>query len=103
MFIVDDDESARRTFASPQEFLEVDRPEGACCLVLDVRMSGMTGLEVQKQLAQRGLEMPVIFMTGHGRGQPRAQTRPRLAPVRCRRCRPPRWPSWCGWRRGWRS
>ena len=80
VFIVGDDELVRRTlwrlfesvgiscrtFASPEEFLEVDRPAGASCLVLDVRMSGMSGLEVQKQLAQRGLEMPVIFMTGHG-------------------------------------
>lgn len=79
VFVLDDDELVRRAlqrlfqsvgilcepFASPEEFLKIDRPEGPACLVLDVRMSGMSGLEVQQQLAENGLEMPVIFMTGH--------------------------------------
>lgn len=79
VFVLDDDELVRRalerlflsvgiecrTFADPAEFLAIDRPDGPACLVLDVRMSGMSGLEVQKALPERGLDMPVIFMTGH--------------------------------------
>jgi FixJ family two-component response regulator len=79
VFVLDDDELVRRAlqrlfqsvgihcepFASPEQFLSIERPEGPACLVLDVRMSGMSGLEVQQELASKGLEMPVIFMTGH--------------------------------------
>jgi FixJ family two-component response regulator len=80
VFIVDDDDAVRRalerlirsvgleveTFASGQEFLRRDPPERAACLVADVRMPGMSGLELQRELAKVGLSMPIIFMTGHG-------------------------------------
>ncbi len=79
VFVLDDDELVRRalerlfrsvgiecrTFADPEAFLALERPDGPACLVLDVRMSGMSGLEVQQALSSRGLDMPVIFMTGH--------------------------------------
>ncbi len=79
VFVLDDDELIRRalarlfdsvglqcrTFDSPEEFLDIDRPDGPCCLVLDVRMSGLSGLEVQRELAAADLDMPVIFMSGH--------------------------------------
>ncbi len=76
--IVDDDESFRRStvrlvevagfrargFASAHDFLAAERPDVPSCLVLDVRMPGLTGLELQRQLAGQGVE--IIFMTGHG-------------------------------------
>lgn len=78
--VVDDDESVRsslgfllrsaglesRTFASANEFLGSYDPAQPGCLVLDVRMPGMTGLELQQQLNLRGAIVPVIFITGHG-------------------------------------
>ena len=79
VFVVDDDVSVReslelliksagwqpQTFVSAQEFLS--RPHSAvpCCLVLDVTLPGLSGLELQKQLAER-TDMPIIFITGHG-------------------------------------
>jgi FixJ family two-component response regulator len=80
VFIVDDDLSVRRsterlvqaaglkvqTFASAREFLEQGRFEGPACLVLDVRMPGLSGLELQRELTQSGLQIPIIFITGHG-------------------------------------
>jgi FixJ family two-component response regulator len=79
VFIVDDDVSVREslellvktagwqpeTFASAQEFLSRTRPTVPCCLVLDVTLPGLSGLELQEQLADR-TEMPIIFITGHG-------------------------------------
>jgi FixJ family two-component response regulator len=79
VFVVDDDISVREsleplirtagwqpeTFASAQEFLSRPRPTVPCCLVLDVTLPGLTGLELQQQLAER-TEMPIIFITGHG-------------------------------------
>lgn len=79
VFVVDDDELVRRalerlfasvgiacrSFATPDAFLAIERPTGPSCLVLDVRMSGMSGLELQQELSSAGLKMPVIFMTGH--------------------------------------
>jgi FixJ family two-component response regulator len=53
-------------FASAQEFLTTYEPAQAGCLVLDIRMPGMSGLELQQQLNLRGAVIPVIFMTGHG-------------------------------------
>jgi two-component system, LuxR family, response regulator FixJ len=80
VFVVDDDEGVRnslrfllksvgltaRTLASASEFLETYHPSQPGCLVLDVRMPGMSGLELQQQLNLRGAVIPVIFITGHG-------------------------------------
>lgn len=80
VFIVDDDpgfceslcnlvESAglvSRQFASAEEFLEAYSPELAGCLVLDVRLPGMSGMELQNELAKSSLTIPIIIMTGHG-------------------------------------
>ena len=80
VFVIDDDSSMRlaledlvrsvglevRTFAAPREFLESKPPDVAGCLVLDVRLPGMSGLTFQKELAKEGLALPVIFITGHG-------------------------------------
>jgi FixJ family two-component response regulator len=79
VFVVDDDVSVReslellikhagwqpRTFASGQEFLSYPRTAVPSCLVLDVTLPGLNGLELQQQLADR-TEMPIIFITGHG-------------------------------------
>ena len=80
VFVVDDDPSIREalsslirsvklgveTFSSAQEFLRHDRPDAAACLVLDVRLPGLDGLELQQQLIRDGVHLPIIFMTGHG-------------------------------------
>lgn len=80
VFVVDDDDAVRRalerliksvgltveTFASAQEFLRRDPPEGPACVVTDVRMPGLSGLDLQKELADADLSMPIVFMTGHG-------------------------------------
>ena len=80
VFIVDDDLSVRRTterlirsagfkaltFTSAREFLASPKPEGPACLVLDVRMPGLSGMELQRELTQSGIHIPIIFITGHG-------------------------------------
>ena len=80
VFVVDDDASLRASLqdllesvglrvvacASAQEFLRRPRPEGPSCLVLDVRLPGLSGLELQRQLAAGDRDMPIIFITGHG-------------------------------------
>jgi FixJ family two-component response regulator len=80
VFVVDDDPSVRtsterlvrsagftvKTFASAAEFLESPRPEGPACLVLDVRMPGQSGLDLQRELTGSGIQIPIIFVTGHG-------------------------------------
>ena len=80
VWVIDDDESVRKalsrliqsvgldvqTFPSAQAFLAEDLQEGASCLVLDVRMPGLSGLDLLEELRQAGLETPVIFITGHG-------------------------------------
>jgi FixJ family two-component response regulator len=80
VFVVDDDPSVRKsltrvltstgyaveTFASAREFLAREPFVGPCCLVLDVRMPGLTGLELQEALAGAGHRMPIVFITGHG-------------------------------------
>jgi two-component system response regulator FixJ len=80
IFVVDDDEGVRnslrfllksvglttRALASAKEFLDFYQPDIHGCLVLDVRMPGMSGLELQEQLNLRGATIPVIFITGHG-------------------------------------
>jgi len=55
-----------RPFASTEEFLASKRPDAPGCLVLDVRLPGMSGLTFQKELARVGVDLPVIFITGHG-------------------------------------
>ncbi len=79
VFIVDDDASVRRSvqdllssvaqpseaFATAQEFLESKRAAHPGCLVLDVRLPGTNGLDFQRELAQAGVTLPVIFITGH--------------------------------------
>ena len=78
--IVDDDPWARdglqrlirsagwraETFASAQEFLTRPAAEGPRCLVLDLQMPELSGLDLQKQMAEVGLEIPIVFLTGHG-------------------------------------
>jgi len=80
VFIVDDDASVRKslarlmrsarlrveTFASANQFLERESCEEPCCLVLDVRMPGLNGLELQKVLAEKRRTVPIVFMTAHG-------------------------------------
>jgi FixJ family two-component response regulator len=78
--IVDDDPSVRKglsslirsaglqveTFASAQEFLARPGAEAPSCLVLDLQMPGLSGLDLQKRMAEVGLEIPIVFLTGHG-------------------------------------
>ncbi len=54
------------TFASPTEFLRQKRPAGPCCLVLDVGLPGLSGIELQRELAGTDRPVPIIFITGHG-------------------------------------
>ena len=55
-----------RTFSEPDEVLAGPRPERACCLLLDLHMPQTGGLEVQESLARAGVDMPIVFLTGHG-------------------------------------
>jgi FixJ family two-component response regulator len=80
VFVVDDDPSMRatlsdvmrsvglevQTFKSAQEFLRSELPDAPGCLVLDVRLPGQSGLDFQRTLADAGIELPVVFITGHG-------------------------------------
>lgn len=80
VFIVDDDSGVRKalsllarsaglsakSYASGYEFLDFCTPDVSGCLVLDVRMPGMDGLELQEILAVRGIGLPIVFITGHG-------------------------------------
>jgi FixJ family two-component response regulator len=80
VFVVDDDAAMRRSlenllrsvglrteaFASAQEFLRRRRPDGPACLVLDVRLPGPSGLDLQKRMTETDLEIPIVFITGHG-------------------------------------
>jgi FixJ family two-component response regulator len=80
VFVIDDDPSMRaaledlissvrldvRLFASPQEFLHSNPQDVLGCLVLDIRLPGMSGLTFHKELARAGIPLPVIFITGHG-------------------------------------
>ena len=83
VFVVDDDAAVRRflggliesvelrveAFASARDFLEAYEPGRPGCLVLDVRMPGMSGLELQRELTDRAIDLPVIVLTGHGNVQ----------------------------------
>ena len=80
VFVVDDDPSMRatltdvmrsiglqvQTFASTREFMGGKLPDAPACLVLDVRLPGQSGLDFQRTLAESGIELPVVFITGHG-------------------------------------
>jgi len=80
VFVVDDDPSMRasiqgllksaslrsESFGTAEEFLRNKRPEGPSCLVLDVNLPGVNGLDFQRQLADAGIQIPIIFVTGHG-------------------------------------
>jgi FixJ family two-component response regulator len=80
VFVVDDDDSVRASiegllksaklacasFATAEEFLRSKQPDGPSCLVLDVSLPGVSGLEFQRQLADAGIQIPIIFVTGHG-------------------------------------
>ncbi|HXB23080.1 MAG TPA: response regulator transcription factor [Candidatus Solibacter sp.] len=79
VFVIDDDGAVRasiqgllesvglrsESFGTAQEFLRIQRPDGPSCLVLDVRLPGINGLDFQRQLADVGLRIPIIFITGH--------------------------------------
>jgi FixJ family two-component response regulator len=54
------------SFATPQDFLQHKLRDGPSCLVLDVRLPGMSGLDLQRKLNEAGIEIPIIFITGHG-------------------------------------
>ena len=80
IYVVDDDLSVRTSledllasvglrsllFGSTQQFMDTPRPDAPGCLILDIRMPGMSGLDFQEQMARSGIFLPVIFITGHG-------------------------------------
>src|SRR5690348_5991374 len=80
VFVIDDDADTRASiqgllksvglrsecFGTAQEFLRRKRPDAPSCLVLDVRLPGVNGLDFQRQLADSGVHIPIIFITGHG-------------------------------------
>jgi FixJ family two-component response regulator len=80
VYVIDDDALVRsaiqgllksvglrsETFGAPQEFLRGKRLDGPGCLVLDVRLPGVSGLDFQRELANTGVQIPIIFITGHG-------------------------------------
>jgi FixJ family two-component response regulator len=80
VFIIDDDPDLRASvarllrslglntliFESTSDFLKSNPPDGPCCLILDVRMPGKSGLDLQRELAAAKRELPIIFITGHG-------------------------------------
>src|SRR2546426_4380259 len=80
VFIIDDDTAVRESiqgllksvglrsdsFGTAQEFVNSERSDGPSCLVLDIRLPGINGLDFQRQLADAGVDIPIIFITGHG-------------------------------------
>jgi FixJ family two-component response regulator len=80
VFVIDDDDLVRaaiqgllksvglrsETFGTAQEFLRSKRPDGPSCMILDVRLPGISGLDFQRELADAGIRTPIIFITGHG-------------------------------------
>jgi FixJ family two-component response regulator len=80
VFIIDDDRQVRdglhglirsvglraETFASAQDFLQAKRPDAPACAILDVRMPGLSGLDLQLKLSEADMQLPIIFITGHG-------------------------------------
>jgi two-component system, LuxR family, response regulator FixJ len=83
VFVADDDDSVRTslkmlmesvgydvvTFGSAEEFLDSRLRESPCCLILDIRLPGMSGFKLQEQLLKSGTRIPVIFITGHDRNR----------------------------------
>jgi FixJ family two-component response regulator len=84
--VIDDDESVRialdgllrshgycvKTYANAFDFLSSSQPESTACLISDIQMPGMTGIQMHDQLAIRGIDIPVIFITGYPGAPPRA-------------------------------
>src|SRR5260370_25013493 len=80
VFVVDDDPSVRRAikrlvesvglhvelFGSASEVMSSSRPEITSCLVLDIRLPGISGLDFQRQLVEANMHLPIVFITGHG-------------------------------------
>ena len=80
VFVIDDDDALRealsslfrsvglrvKAFASASEFLQMELPDEPTCLVLDVRLPGLSGLDFQAELAKADIDIPIVFMTGHG-------------------------------------
>jgi FixJ family two-component response regulator len=80
VFVIDDDENVRetiadllrsvglgaQTFGSAQEFLQAKRSDAPGCIVLDVRLPGASGLELQRTLTDSNIALPIIFISGHG-------------------------------------
>jgi FixJ family two-component response regulator len=80
VFVIDDDALIRdgihslirsiglraETFASARDFMQSKRPDAPACLILDVRMPGLSGLDLQRQLGDADIDIPIIFITGHG-------------------------------------
>src|ERR1700687_1391661 len=80
VFVIDDDAAVRassqgllkaaslrsESFGTAEEFLHSRRPDGPSCLVLDVSLPGVNGLDFQRQLADAGVQIPIVFITGHG-------------------------------------
>ncbi len=80
VYVVDDDADVRasiqgllksvglhsQSYETPQEFMRTKQQDGPCCLVLDVRLPGVNGLDFQRELAEAGVCIPIIFITGHG-------------------------------------
>ena len=80
VFVIDDDPSMRgaikrlldavgfkvETFGSGQDFLKNELPDAPACVVLDVRLPGSSGLDLQREMTERGINIPIIFITGHG-------------------------------------
>ena len=80
VFVIDDDDLVRdaihgmlksvglraETFGTPQEFLGSERPDGPSCLVLDIQLPGVNGLDFQRELLAACIQIPIIFITGHG-------------------------------------
>ena len=87
VFVVDDDQSVREgiqslltsaglsvdTFPTAKMFLNHPRPERPACIILDVRMPGLSGLDLQRELTKIGVSIPIIFVTGHGNVRMTAQ------------------------------
>ncbi|HEX6044033.1 MAG TPA: response regulator transcription factor [Pyrinomonadaceae bacterium] len=80
VFVIDDDDSMRlaitrllnaaglrsKTFSSGKEFLRGELPDVPGCVILDVRLPGLDGLELQREMVKRGMHLPIVFITGHG-------------------------------------